>query len=193
MKYLPQHIERIEAYLYQKMNPVERKVFEQDLKADDALAHTFQVLSVEFEVTKLLVKQEYKKIIKEVAKENDAEQRAAYNKMVKQSARRRWIIQWSVAASLLLLIGGQFLASHYYSNQALTKIHLKDSLEKTRGIQLSPNVSNILQPVYEKMNVQQYDQAIAVLKTLSSEQYRAKILLLLGENQFLLEEYTLAA
>lgn len=181
------NFDRIEAYLFEHMQPEERLDFEKEMAENSELAAEVEKQRLEIRAMELLAEQELRMNFAEWKVEKAEQDAQGGARIVAMSNTRRMIFRIAVAASVLLLIGffaQRLLMGPDQQQMALNRFEESATSARVRG---SADIPAALQPALDEMASGRYREALSALQSLEAQ--NAKTTLLQGECYFRMKNY----
>lgn len=179
---------KIEDYLDEKMSEAEVRLFEIQITQDEDLAKEVAMQRFERDVIQLASEDDLRDRIKNIQKASP--ERVTTTPSLKVASRKRWLLPFSIAASVLLLVGF-FFQKNQYSNVNLVNSYYSYDIGALRNTANSSSVFSLGTTEYDKGN---YTAAIQAFESLTSDPTHAiKANYLIGHSYFQLQNHQKAS
>lgn len=143
----PELLEWIDQYLMGTISPVRKKELEELMASDPGVAELVRDSKEAFKV----LQSEHNRLLREKLRaiDKDENQRSVF--------LPKWILMMLLC--LVILVGGWYWASQYYSNQAIAIRYFKMTSTIEEGVSLSPEMKTTWEQANNAFNKEEYDLA----------------------------------
>lgn len=192
------NFDQIEAYLFNQMTDAEKNAFEAKVSTDTDLAKELKLQKAEHHTMQLMLREKLRgkmnKWQSEVKTAAPKEERQETKVVKMNTSRKNRIFKFSIAASILLLIGvfTNLWVDNNLSDAALAESYFSSTYTARKGGN-TPNISGVLAPGLVAMDARNFTKAVELFSQVTDGNYRETALILKGESYFQLKEYQNAA